>query len=80
MAYSYPQTGKPIQFHGPRLEVKSLDRKHWAFEAINRKSAMLNEEGLRNFLGLALGTFALLSVNSGPFSGQHLIYVTGIQS
>lgn len=80
MVYSYPQTGKPIRFHGPRLEVKSLDRKHWAFEAINRKSVILEEEDLRNFLSLALGTFALLSVNSGSFSGQHLIYVTGKQN
>jgi hypothetical protein len=78
--YSYPQTAKPIYLHGPTLEVNSMDSKHCAFEAISRKSVMLNEEGLRNFLGLTLGTFAFLSVNSGPFSGQYLICVTGKQS
>jgi hypothetical protein len=73
---SFSRTGNLQGISARRFSEDTIGRDHWAWELLSRKAIRLTEEGLRNFVSLAVGTYMLLSVENGLHRGQHLIYVT----
>jgi hypothetical protein len=65
------------QFHAPRLNFRSITPNHWAWKTISEKKVKLSEIGLKDFIERTGGTYAIIFIQSGTYSGDHLIYVTG---
>lgn len=66
------------KFHAPLIKYESITHDHWAWQKISEKDVKLNEKGLKNFIMRTSGTYAIISVQLGVHSGDHLMYVYAI--
>jgi hypothetical protein len=62
-------------FHGPRLEFNSLEFDNWSGKIIIEEQEELSENYINNFITDVGGTYALISIPSGPYSGDYLMFV-----
>lgn len=62
--------------HVPRLKFHSITPTDWAWMPISKKIIALNDIALKSYIAL-MGecTYALIVIESGVYSGYHLMYV-----
>jgi hypothetical protein len=62
-------------FHGPVIKLDYLTSDHWAWSPIVNKVVGIGETSLNNFIVDMAGSYVLISVQNGSYSGHHLIYI-----
>ena len=63
-------------FHGPVIKLDYLTSDHWAWSLIVNKVVGIDETSMNNFIVDMAGSFVLISVQNGSYSGHHLIYIS----
>ncbi|MFI5423685.1 MAG: hypothetical protein ACHQXG_02740 [Nitrososphaerales archaeon] len=63
-------------FHGPVIKLDYLTSDHWAWSPIVNKVVGIDETSMNNFIVDMAGSFVLISVQNGSYSGHHLIYIS----
>jgi hypothetical protein len=62
--------------HVPLIKFDSVTFTHWAWMPISKQIIALNDIGLKNYIALmGASTYALIFIESGVYSGYHLMYV-----
>jgi hypothetical protein len=62
--------------HIPLIKLDSITPTHWAWMPISKEIIALSEIGLKNYIALmGASTYALIFIESGDYSGYHLMYV-----
>jgi len=62
-------------FH-PVIKLDYLTSDHWAWSPIVNKVVGIDETSMNNFIVDMAGSFVLISVQNGSYSGHHLIYIS----
>jgi hypothetical protein len=63
-------------YHVGTLRLDQITPEHWAWKPLLKKSIELSQYDLRKFLAYMAGTYGRIVIESGQFSGSHLMYIT----
>jgi hypothetical protein len=70
-----PDAGNEGDYHAHTFRLHQITPENWAWKPLLKKEMWLSQYDLVRFLARMDGTYARIMIESGQFSGDHLMYI-----